>query len=64
VLVDDQIARRTRCPSGSTESRDAEVMSDRPVETAPVRKLVDLVQMRNGVSSHQPLSIVAACTEA
>jgi hypothetical protein len=58
VLVDDQVARSTGRPCGNTERRDAEVVSDRPVVTAPVRKLVDLVQMRNRVTSHEPPSVV------
>ena len=53
VLVDDQVARGMGSPSGNPERRDAEVVSDRPVVTAPVRELVDLVQMRNRVTSHE-----------
>jgi hypothetical protein len=60
MLVDDLVTRGTSGPGGNTERCDAEVVSDRPVVTAPVRKLVDLVQMRNRVSSHEaPPSIVA-----
>ena len=46
-------------PSGRTERRDAKVMADRAVVAGPVRKLVDLVQMRNRVASHETPSLAA-----
>jgi hypothetical protein len=53
VLVDDQVARGMGRPGGGTEGRNAEVVPDRPIETAPVGQLVDLIQMRNSVTSHE-----------
>jgi hypothetical protein len=58
VLVDDGVARRTGRPSGHPERRDAQVVPDRPVVTACVRKFLDLVQMRNRVTSHGPPIVV------
>ena len=61
VLVDDQFARGTGRPRGGAERRDAEVVPDRPVVTAPVDQLVDLIQMRNRVTTHvMPLHVVVA----
>jgi hypothetical protein len=54
VLVDDQVARRTGRPGSHSERRDAQAVPDRPVMTAYVGKFLDLVQMRNQVTSHGP----------
>src|SRR5262249_58112300 len=54
VLVDDKIACGAGCPGGHSERRDAQMVPDRPIVTACVRKLLDLVQMRNRVTSHEP----------
>jgi hypothetical protein len=53
VLVDDEVACGMTRPHGGTERRDAEVMPDRAVVTAHVDVLVDLVQMRDAVTSHE-----------
>jgi hypothetical protein len=37
----------------ASERRDAEVEPDRPVETTPVDQFVDLVHIRNRVTSHE-----------
>src|SRR4029077_10289832 len=52
VLVNDEVTRRTGRPGSHSERRDAQMVSDRPVVTADVRKFLDLVQMRNRVTSH------------
>jgi hypothetical protein len=57
VLIDDQVARGTARPRRGTERRDAEVVPDRPVETTHVDQFVDLVHLRDRVTSHQtPIS--------
>src|SRR5262249_20877792 len=54
VLVDDEVARRMGRPGGHSERRYAQVVPDRPIVTADVRKFLDLVQMRNRIPSHRP----------
>src|SRR5215831_15534996 len=54
VLVYDEVTHSTGRPSSHSERRDAQVVSDRPIVTACVRKFLDLVQMRNRVTSHGP----------
>ena len=54
ALLDDLIARRAGGPRRESERRDAQMVADRPVEgEAPVGQLVDLLQMRNRLPTHE-----------
>jgi hypothetical protein len=54
VLVDDALARRACRPSSHSKRRDAQVVSNRPIMTACVGEILDLVQLRDRVTSHGP----------
>src|SRR5207253_7197934 len=53
VLVDDPVARVTGRPRVDAEGRDAEVVPDGSPWTAPVVHLVDLVEVRDRVPTHE-----------
>ena len=54
VLVDDAVTCSIGRPSSHSERCDPQVMSDRPIVAPCVCELLDLVQMRNRVTSHGP----------
>jgi hypothetical protein len=70
ILADDPLARGTRGPCVDSEGRDAEVMAYRPPGTAVVVDLVNLVQLRDRVTTHQDpfttlsLAAISASVEA
>ena len=58
VLVDDPVARVVARPRVDAEGRDAEVVADGSPRTAPVVRFVDLVEVRDRVTTHKTPSIV------
>jgi hypothetical protein len=52
VLIDEPVARFPRGPGVDAEGLDAEVMPDRPPRTAPVRDLVDLLEVYRREPAH------------
>ena len=53
MLVDEPVARFARGPGVDAEGLDAEVVPDRPPRAAPVRDLLDLLEMYRREPAHE-----------
>ena len=53
VLVDEPVARFARGPGVDAEGFNAEVVPDRPPRAAPIRDLLDLLEMHRREPAHE-----------
>ena len=53
MLVDEPVARFARGPGVDAEGLDAEVVPDRPPRAAPVRDLLDLLEVYRREPAHE-----------